>query len=165
MAYLPNLLAARTLIRDIVPLVRAGGHHEPVVLAGDAVTESLGDEPIPSGVRLVDSPADIVDILAGSIMVVPLTIGGGSRLKILEAFAHGAPVVSTSKGAEGLAVVADAHYLPASDPAEFASGVDRLLRDESLRSHLTGAAWRLVRDEYSVRSLARRLRDFVTAVD
>ena len=56
---------------------------------------------------------------AASVMPVPLSAGGGTRLKVLEAFASGVPVVSTAKGVEGLGLVAEQHYLQAEDPDEF----------------------------------------------
>ena len=65
--------------------------------------------------------------------VVPIRQGGGTRLKILEAMALGTPVVSTSKGAEGLEVTPGHDILIADEPAEFADQVIRLLRDAALR--------------------------------
>ena len=101
------------------------------------------------------------DVIAGSVMAVPLTVGSGSRFKILEGFALGAPVVSTAKGMEGLAASPGEHYLPAETPAEFAAAILGLVRSRRRRDALTSAAWRLVRDRYSVPALSDTLRGVV----
>ena len=67
---------------------------------------------------------------------MPLKVGGGTRLKILEALALGTPVVSTSKGAEGLELRPGEDILIADKPAEFAQQTVRLLRDPGLRARL-----------------------------
>jgi glycosyltransferase involved in cell wall biosynthesis len=66
------------------------------------------------------------------MLVVPLRIGGGTRLKILEAMAHGLPVVTTSLGCAGLDVEHGRDIVVADDHAEFARWVDRLLGDDAL---------------------------------
>jgi glycosyltransferase involved in cell wall biosynthesis len=82
------------------------------------------------------------------VCVVPLRMGGGTRLKILEAMALGTPVVSTSKGAEGLSVTQGKNILIADDPGEFAIHVARLLRDPMLRQSLSLNASQLVKEKY-----------------
>ena len=71
---------------------------------------------------------------------MPLRIGGGTRLKILEAIACGVPVVATSKAAEGLGLENHVHLLLADTPHAFADATLGLLRDPSLRERLTRAA-------------------------
>jgi glycosyltransferase involved in cell wall biosynthesis len=84
-----------------------------------------------------------------SVAVVPLAAGGGTRLKVLEAFAAGVPVVSTSVGAEGLDVAADSHLLVADTPRAFADAVVRALSGAGLPSgYSTANALRLVRSNY-----------------
>ena len=83
-----------------------------------------------------------------SIQVVPLLVGGGSRLKILESFAAGTPVVSTSKGAEGLEVEDGRHLLIADTPGEFAAAVIRLREDTRLYHRLREKALALAREKY-----------------
>lgn len=162
--YYPNMDAAWTLGYEIAPLLRAGGHEVPVVVAGAYAQEILGGPTLPPGVDLVSSPASIADVIAGGVMAVPLTVGGGTRFKILEAFAYGAPVVSTAKGAEGLDAVPGVHYLNAESPAEFAESLGALIGDPALRDRLGGAAWQLVRDRYSIDALARQLGEVVGAL-
>jgi glycosyltransferase involved in cell wall biosynthesis len=84
-------------------------------------------------------------------------VGGGTRLKILEAMALGTPVVSTSKGAEGLNVTSDENILIADGPAQFADAVLCLLNNQTLRSKLSANGRRLVGERYSWETCAQRL--------
>lgn len=156
--YYPNLEAGMELAGEVAPLLDRIGHDIPVVLAGAAAATAFDGQPFGPNVRIVCDPEAMAGLIAGSVMAVPLTIGGGSRFKILEAFAAGAPVVSTAKGVEGLDVVAGVHYLPAESTDEFAGGVDRLVRDCAFRAGLVRAAWQLVRDRYSVDALADQMK-------
>jgi glycosyltransferase involved in cell wall biosynthesis len=83
-----------------------------------------------------------------SVVVVPLRIGGGSRIKILEAMAMKKPVVSTSVGAEGLKVIDGENIFIADDPIMFSNKVLNLLRDKKLRYSLGMSGWERVRDVY-----------------
>jgi glycosyltransferase involved in cell wall biosynthesis len=161
--YPPNAIAGWLLIHRVAPLLDGSGAGLPVVVAGRLAREALGSETPPPNVRLVSDPQRVPDeIISGSIMAVPLTVGSGSRFKILEAFACGAPVVSTPKGTEGLDAIAGTHYLSASEPAEFATSIKELVNDRSTRDRLTHAARQLVDERYSVPALARGLRGTVS---
>jgi glycosyltransferase involved in cell wall biosynthesis len=92
------------------------------------------------------------------IVVVPLLSGGGTRLKLLEAFASQRPVVSTRTGAEGIPVRDDRELLLADDPENFARAVIALARTPELRARLTGAAIELVRANYQWSAISARLR-------
>jgi glycosyltransferase involved in cell wall biosynthesis len=96
--------------------------------------------------------------------VVPLRIGGGTRLKILEAMALGTPVVSTTKGAEGLDVTSGENILIADEPAEFADAVLCLLGDEPLRQKLAANGRRLVEGRYSWETCAQKLEQLLYQV-
>ena len=84
-----------------------------------------------------------------AVFVVPLRVGGGTRLKIFEALAMAKAVVSTSVGAEGLPLVPGEHFLRADDPAEFARAVTSLVHDPSRRRALGVAGRRLVEERYA----------------
>src|SRR5207253_10840240 len=89
------------------------------------------------GVRVTGTVSDVRPYVArAAVCVVPLRVGGGTRLKIFESLAMGKAVVSTSVGAEGLPLVAGEHFLRADDPSDFAHAVVRLLRDRDLRRRL-----------------------------
>lgn len=83
-----------------------------------------------------------------TVAVVPLRVGGGSRLKILEAMAAGVPVVSTRLGAEGLELEPEKHLLIADSPEHFAQTVCALLDDWGKRRQIAQRAWNLVNERY-----------------
>jgi glycosyltransferase involved in cell wall biosynthesis len=89
------------------------------------------------------------------VVVVPLRVGGGTRLKIFEALAMGKPVVATGVGAEGLPLVSGTHYLRRDAPDEFASAVASLLEDPGRRRELGGAGRRLVEEKFAWPQVAR----------
>jgi glycosyltransferase involved in cell wall biosynthesis len=93
-----------------------------------------------------------------AVAVVPLRVGAGTRLKILEAFARGLPVVSTAMGADGLDVVAGRHFLEASTPEAMVAAISRLRRDATLAERLRREAYALVSEKYAGDGVARALR-------
>jgi polysaccharide biosynthesis protein PslH len=90
-----------------------------------------------------------------TLYVIPLRIGGGTRIKAYEAMALGRPVVSTTLGVEGLQLVAGSHYLAADSPDEFAASVVRLSRDYALRRQLADRARSFVEQRFSSYGVAR----------
>jgi glycosyltransferase involved in cell wall biosynthesis len=88
---------------------------------------------------------------AAGVFLVPLRAGGGMRVKILNALAQGMPIVSTTLGAEGIAVRNGEHLLLADEPADFAAAVLRLLRNPGLAARLGAAGRRLVEERYDYR--------------
>jgi glycosyltransferase involved in cell wall biosynthesis len=128
----------------------------------------VGADPVPSvralerldGVTVTGRVADPLPYLRKSTAaVVPLRAGSGTRLKILEALAAGCPVVSTTIGAEGLAVRDGTHLLLADDPEAFAGGVLSLALSEPLRRSLADAGRRLVESRYGWDSAVASLED------
>jgi glycosyltransferase involved in cell wall biosynthesis len=97
-----------------------------------------------------------------AVYVVPLRIGGGTRLKIFEAMAMGKAVVSTTVGAEGLPVVDGEHLLIADEPGSFADAIGRLIRDVGQRERLGSAARDLVLERYDWSAVAGALEDPLT---
>ena len=95
-----------------------------------------------------------------SAVIVPLRLGGGTRLKIVEAMAKGKAIVSTRIGAEGIDVVHDQHALLADEPQSFAEQVERVLSDAALARRLGSAARELAVDRYSWRALVGHLQNF-----
>jgi polysaccharide biosynthesis protein PslH len=90
-----------------------------------------------------------------AIYVVPLRVGGGTRLKIYEAMAMGCPVISTTIGVEGLPLIPGEHYLRADDAESLAEAMSRLLANAELRTRLSTAARRFVEESCSYRAIAR----------
>src|SRR5216683_1141360 len=103
-----------------------------------------------SALKITGTVDDVRPYVAkASVYVVPLLVGGGTRLKIFEAMAMGKAVVSTSIGAEGLSVTPEENILLADDPVDFARQVILLLSDAKRRNELAHAARQLVERNYS----------------
>jgi glycosyltransferase involved in cell wall biosynthesis len=100
-------------------------------------------------------------LAAAMAVIVPLRLGGGTRLKILEAMAMARPVVSTTLGAEGIGATSGRELLLADDPARFAAELRRLLDDPALGARLGSAARALVEARYAWRDSARVLERLV----
>jgi glycosyltransferase involved in cell wall biosynthesis len=114
------------------------------------------------GVVLTGYLADIRPTITQSwISVVPLRLGGGTRLKILESLALGTPVVATSKGVEGLDLVPERDILIADTPADFAASVLRLLQDASLREALSHNGRRTVETKYDWEIIGQQFNNFI----
>ncbi|MGP4110407.1 MATE family efflux transporter [Streptomyces sp. 4N509B] len=153
----PNADAAAWLTREILPLIHERVPDARVVLAG-ASTPEVAALAGPH-VEVAGAVEDMTPHLrAADLVVVPLRVGSGTRIKILEAFAHGVPVVSTTIGAEGLDVVAGDHLAVADTAAALARHCADLLTDPSLGKALTTAATRLHTNRHLPEHAATRVR-------
>jgi polysaccharide biosynthesis protein PslH len=101
-----------------------------------------------------------LEIAKAAVVIAPLRVGGGTRLKILEAMSMGKPIVSTPEGAEGLEVVDGRDLLLASDPQQFAAKVKQILDDPQLARTLGQNARKLVEDRYGWAASVGRLEKF-----
>ncbi len=162
MDWLPNEDAMIYFVRQILPIIR---RTEP-----DATLSIIGRSPTPAVARLADEPGIEVTgrvedvrphVAAGAVYVVPLRIGGGTRLKIFEAMAMAKAVVSTGVGAEGLPVTHGRDVLIADEPARFAQSVVHLIRDVEARQRIEREARRLVVEQYDWSAVAQ---DFEAAL-
>lgn len=100
-------------------------------------------------------------LVRASVVVVPMRLGAGTRIKVLEALSMAKPVVSTSVGTEGLEVVAGRHYVAADDPEAFAAAVVRLVGDPVERWRLGAEGRALVEADYDWRVALAPLRQAV----
>ncbi|MCK7583195.1 MAG: glycosyltransferase [Chromatiales bacterium] len=98
-------------------------------------------------------------VQGAGVYVIPLRVGGGTRIKAYEAMAMGLPVVSTELGVEGLPIIPEDHYLRADSPREMADAIDRLLSDSACRFRLSQTARRHVEACCSSRAVAKRFED------
>lgn len=157
--YFPNIEAAVRLVDAILPAIRARLPPATLTIAGRDPHPSVMRLAHPPAVTVLADPADARPLLHGRILAAPLAAGGGSRLKLLEAFAAGTPVVSTRKGAEGLDAVAGRHYLRAeARPADWVAAVDDLLADRAADRARRLAARHLVETRYSWHAIQEPLR-------
>ena len=92
-----------------------------------------------------------------AVLVVPLPFGSGVRMKILEAWARGVPVVATPEGVAGLAATDGREALLASEPAAFAAAIARLHREPGLAETLVAGGRRALRERHDPGQIARRL--------
>ena len=165
MDWLPNEDAMQYFCRDILPLIRAeepGVHLSIVGRAPTPAVKRLADE---HGVHVTGRVDDVRPyIKEAAVYVVPLRIGGGTRLKIFEAMSMGKAVVSTTIGAEGLPVTDGEHVMLADQPASFARAVIELMRDAGRRARLEAAARALVVERYDWSAVAGELEGALTDI-
>jgi glycosyltransferase involved in cell wall biosynthesis len=144
-----NLDAVRVLVREILPAVRAERPDVTLLVTGDTTGVDLSGLQAP-GVTFTGEVHDIERVVATSaVCVVPLRIGGGTRLKVLQAMAVGTPVVSTPKGVEGLALEPGRDVEIADSPEALSRRVVHLLADPQRAAALTTQAMATVRARYT----------------
>ncbi|MBN1979704.1 MAG: glycosyltransferase [Anaerolineae bacterium] len=158
MNWLPNVDAVRYFCREIYPHVKAQRPDVRLLIVGrDPAPEvqALASDPT---VTVTGQVPDVRPYFGqATVFVVPLRAGGGTRLKILEAFAARVPVVSTPLGCDGLEVNDGSHLLVADSPQTFAQQTLRLLADADLRAWLTQAGYDLAKARYDYPVVVRGL--------
>ncbi len=150
MDWLPNEDAIQYFTREIMPLVKERVPEVTLTVVGRNPYASLVElsKRDPS-IIVTGRVEDVRPYMEGaSAYVVPIRVGGGTRLKIYEAMAMEQPIVSTTIGAEGLPVRDGSHLLLADTPQEFAAAVVRVLTDKPFAAALGQSAARLVREEF-----------------
>lgn len=161
MDWLPNEDAMQYFIKDILPLIKN--------TIPDVTLTVVGRRPYPSLVDLSKKDAAItvtgrVDDVRpymerAAVYIVPLRIGGGTRLKIFEAMAMGKSLVSTTVGAEGLPVKSGRDLILADSPESFAGAVIQLLQNKDMARELGEQAARLVRQSFSWTNAAEKFAE------
>ncbi|OLE82570.1 MAG: hypothetical protein AUF76_08995 [Acidobacteria bacterium 13_1_20CM_2_65_9] len=158
MDWLPNEDAMIYFCRDVLPLIRAEEPDVQLSIVGRAPTPAVKQLADHAGVRVTGRVDDVRPFMRdAAVYIVPLRIGGGTRLKIFEAMAMGKAVVSTTVGAEGLPVTSGEHVLLADEANTFSRAVVRLLRDVDRRRQLEAAARALVVEQYDWSAVAGAL--------
>jgi polysaccharide biosynthesis protein PslH len=161
MDWLPNEDAIQYFTREILPRIRE--------TLPDVVLTVVGRNPYPSLVELSRRDASVVvtgrveDVRPymerAAAYIVPIRIGGGTRLKIYEAMAMEKPIVSTTVGAEGLPLKDGEELLLADEPEAFARAVVRVLREEGFARELGGRAARIVRESFGWDKVSARFAE------
>jgi glycosyltransferase involved in cell wall biosynthesis len=163
LTYAPNFDAMSYFISSILPRIRAERPAVRLRITGAAPADVQARLPQDPSVEFTGYLADVRTAVASSwVSVVPLRIGSGTRLKILESMALGVPVITTSKGAEGLQLRHGAAALVGDDPDLFADHVLEVLANRDLRNALAARARRIVADRYDWQAIGD---SFVRRID
>lgn len=161
-----NIDGVRWLLTAIWPQVLQQARDARLIVVGKrppAELQRLGSS-LP-GVEFTGRVPEVAPYMSGAdAFVIPLRVGGGTRIKAFEAMAAGAPVVSTAVGVEGLGLEAGHHYLQADEPQAMADAIVRLLTDSALGQRMSADARAHVDEHASHRAAARRFEDICMTV-
>ncbi|MBA3374698.1 MAG: glycosyltransferase [Actinobacteria bacterium] len=160
LSFPPNIDGLLFFLRDVWPRIAA---QRP-----DTHFKIIGRDPPPAILKLAGARVEITgfvddlreELSRAAVLVAPLRLGAGTRLKILEGMAMGLPIVSTTLGAEGIDVTPNRDIVIADDPTTFAASVVRLLDEPALATSLGCSARQLMVERYSWRAAAKQLEDF-----
>lgn len=156
--WFPNLDGMQWFAELVLPLLRLSRTGIRARWVGRATTT----EQARFAALGIDSTGYVEDprayVAQAKCVIVPIRVGGGTRIKLLEAWAAGKAVVSTTIGAEGLAAVDGENILIGDAPGEFAAALARLLDSETLRSSLGNAGRQTVLRDYQWSAVGRLLR-------
>lgn len=163
MDWYPNEDALLDFAANVWPRLRARHADVTMTVVGRNPTARLREAAAAAGIDVTGTVDDVRPFIdEAQVYVVPLRVGGGTRLKIFEALAMQKPVVSTSIGAEGLGLVPDRHFVAADGHEAFANAILQLLGDAPQRAALGAEGRRLVEECYSWAQVAR---DFERSVE
>lgn len=150
LTYQANFDAVEYFLREIFPLIKQKRPNVKFFVTGKLDGVDLSQLPRGEDVIFTGYLNDVTRLVSESwASVVPLRIGGGTRLKILESLGLGTPVISTSKGMEGLDLVPGRDILVGDDANTFADQVVSVLENESLRWKLGQAGCQVVNQKYN----------------
>lgn len=159
MGYQPNVDAAVFFCRKVLPTLQARCARPIVVwLVGHrpaSEVQQLGE--LPNVIVTGSVPSVEPFYRAADICVAPIRSGGGTRIKILEAFAFGRAVIATRLAMEGIDAKPGEHYHLAEDAAEFADACAKLLENEDYRQRMTDAAFHAVQRRYAYETVWEEL--------
>ena len=163
LSYAPNAEAVEYFLGDILPLIAPTAPSIHLLVTGKIPSAGHPARAHPQ-VRLsgwLDRDELDAAYRASRVCIAPLLSGTGTRIKLLEALAYGLPVVTTTKGAEGLDVISGEHLIIADTPAEFAAATVRLLTDDDAARQLGARGREHVRQRYSWDTRGVQLRGLV----
>jgi glycosyltransferase involved in cell wall biosynthesis len=166
MDYSANLDALKFVLNELVQALRRLGDNIRLIVAGAQIPKWCYDK----GSEIVSLYSDVPDMRRFfsivDAVIVPLTIGGGTRLKILESFASKVPVISTAKGAEGIDCQDGQHILIAQRNADdFINKTKVLAENEGLRRKLITNAYDLAVQKYSTTVASGLLHEVITEIE
>lgn len=162
MSFRPNVDAAVYFAREIFPVIRSSVPAARIVFAGRSpLPEVMALSKLP-GVMVTGAVPDLSDVIAkADLYVLPMRLGSGFRTKLCDVFPLGVPIVTTSIGAEGLALLHEENCLIADSTAEFADACIRLLNSDEERRRLGHALRETAMATYSQEAVSRRVQSIV----
>ena len=165
LSYWPNVDAALFLCREVWPqLCRRSGRALQLRIVGSRPAQEVGELARLPGVAVIHDVPEVASHYAwADVAVLPLRAGSGTRIKLLEAFAHQVPVVATRIGAEGICAGDGTHLLLADDPDAIAVACLRVLDRPALARRLAACAADLVMTRYSRAEGLRAIRATVAS--
>jgi glycosyltransferase involved in cell wall biosynthesis len=162
LTYSANFDAIEFFLSEIFPIVRAHVPETRLRITGSYQNVPLKRLNLDDHIELTGYKPDIRPLMAStSLCIVPLRIGGGTRLKILEAMSMGIPVISTSKGAEGLAVTPGKDIIIADNPDNFATKIIQLFNDTNFRTRLSINGRKLVESSYAWETIGQEFNSLI----
>ena len=162
MDYFPNEDAMLWFVNEMWPAVRQHWPEATLSIVGMRPSDKIASLNSVEGVEVVGFVDDVLPWFHNAtLFVAPFRVARGVQNKILQAFATGVPVVTTSLGAEGIPCTNDIELLIADNEDEFVEHVNRVLSSPDLRNSLRKRALALVRDEYSWKSQNDQLYDLI----
>jgi polysaccharide biosynthesis protein PslH len=160
-----NFDAMSYFLQDIFPLIRTQLPEVTLKITGSLQGVNLSQLPMDDQVIFSGFLPDIRPAVTEAwACIVPLRLGGGTRLKILEAMALGTPVIATQKAAEGLGVTPEKNILIADSPEEFSTQTIRLLNNERLREELSKNGRELVENQYGWDTIGSSFEQIIESV-
>ena len=166
--YAPNENAVKWLTQEIMPAIRkqVGQDNAILTVIGRGPTDWMKQQAAQGAFVLHGDVPDVAPYYeACDAVLVPIRAGGGTRIKILEAFGYGRVVISTTLGAEGIAAEHGRELLIANSPAEFADAAGRLLQEPDLSAQLTASGRQRVMERYSMTACEQAIDAIFPAMD
>lgn len=159
----PNVDALMYFDRQILPRLLHVHPNLSVAVVGKDASEQVRTlvRRHPAYSLFTNVPSMSEFYLQSRVVVIPMRTGSGIKVKLLEALAHGMPVVTTSVGAFGVPVVNGQHLILGDEPSTFAKGVLQLLTDEALAEHISCEGKNLVATDYEWKKLRNTYLEFV----
>ena len=151
LGYRPNKNAVRYLATKVFPRIKKINPTSTLVVAGRSPNRRLKQFLVRiSGIELIANPSIVSEIYNHvDVAMLPITEGGGSRIKVLEAMAIGCPIIATNKAVEGLDLTPGVHFLLAETPTEFVNQLQSLSASQAILENLCLAAQKFVSENHS----------------
>jgi glycosyltransferase involved in cell wall biosynthesis len=163
-AWGPNSEGAMRFLREGWPRVREAYPRARLRIAGKSQPEMLQDLAREAGAEVASDVPSMTDEFArASALIVPLWLGAGARVKIIEGLAASLPVISTPEGAEGLGLIPERHYIEGATPEDLAEAAVRILQEPARGDALARAGREFAETHWSHENVARLQNRLVSA--